>query len=107
MGRNGVETLPGKTERRLDGDRLYTPTYLEIPAEMKPVVARFDAEHVSTDGGTLLLKALDERLTLTEDLAACLPAQRDPRKVQHALRDLLRQRVFGLACGYEDCHDAA
>jgi hypothetical protein len=40
-------------------------------------------------------------------LAACLPAQRDPRKVQHALRDLLRQRVFGLAYGYEDCHDAA
>ena len=83
------------------------PLTLKFQQKMKPVVARFGAEHVSTDGGTLLLKALDERLTLTEDLAACLPAQRDPRKVQHALRDLLRQRVFGLACGYEDCHDAA
>ena len=74
---------------------------------MKPVVARFDAEHASTDGGALLLKALDERLTLTENVAACLPDRRDPRKVQHARRDLLRQRVFGLACGYEDGHDAA
>ena len=55
----------------------------------------------------VLLKALDERLALTEDVAACLPDRRDPRKVQHALRDLVRQRVFGLACGYEDGHDAA
>lgn len=80
---------------------------LKFQQKMKPVVARFDAAHASTDGGGILLKALDERLTLTEDLAACLPDRRDPRKVQHELRDLLRQRVFGLACGYEDGNDAA
>jgi hypothetical protein len=80
---------------------------LKFQQKMKPVVARFDAEYASTDGGALLLKALDERLTLTADLAACLPDRRDPRKVQHALRDLLCQRVFGLACGYEDGNDAA
>ena len=79
---------------------------LKFYQKMKPVVARFDAEHASTDGGVILLKALDERLTLTEDLAACLPNRRDQRKVQHELRDLLRQRVFGLACGYEDGNDA-
>ncbi len=55
------------------------------------MVARFDAEHASTDGGALLLKALDERLALTEDLAACLPDRRDHRNVQHELHDLLRQ----------------
>lgn len=80
---------------------------LKFQQKMKPVVARFDTEHASTDGGAILLKALDERLALTEDLAACLPDRRDPRKVQHALRDLVRQRVFGLACGYEDGNDAA
>jgi hypothetical protein len=80
---------------------------LKFQQKMKPVVACFDTEHASTDGGALLLKALDERLALTEDVAACLPDRRDPRKVQHALRDLVRQRVFGLACGYEDGHDAA
>lgn len=83
------------------------PLTLKFHQKMKPVVVRFDAAHASTDGRALLLKALDERLTLTEDLAACLLDQRDPRKVQHALRDLLCQRVFGLACRYEDCHDAA
>ena len=69
---------------------------LKFQQKMKPVVACFDTEHASTDGGALLLKALDERLALTENVAACLPDRRDPRKVQHALRDLLRQRVFGL-----------
>jgi hypothetical protein len=70
-------------------------------------VARFDQAHASTDGGVVLLKALDDRLQLTDKLAACLPDRRDPDKVRHAVRDLLRQRIFGLACGYEDGNDAA
>jgi Transposase DDE domain group 1 len=40
-------------------------------------------------------------------LAAYLPDRRDPDKVRYAVRDLLRQRIFGLACGYEDRPDAA
>jgi hypothetical protein len=53
------------------------------------------------------LKALDARLQLTDRLAACLPDRREPDKVRHAVRDPLRQRIFGLACGYEDSNDAA
>jgi hypothetical protein len=70
-------------------------------------VARFDQAYVRTDGGVVWRKALDDRLQLTDRLAACLPDRRDPDKVRHAVRDLLRQRVFGLACGYEDGNDAA
>jgi hypothetical protein len=70
-------------------------------------VARFDQAQASTDGGVVLLKALDDRLQMTDRLAACLPDRRDPDKVRHAVRDLLRQRIFGLACGYEDANDAA
>jgi Transposase DDE domain group 1 len=55
----------------------------------------------------VVLTALDDRLQLTDRLAACLPDRRDPDKVRHAVRDLLRQRIFGLACGYEDGNDAA
>jgi hypothetical protein len=73
----------------------------------RKTVARFDQAHASTDGGGVLLKALDERLHLTEGLAACLPDRRDPDKVRHTIQDLVRQRVFGLACGYEDGNDAA
>lgn len=73
----------------------------------KPLVAQFDQPHGSSDGGAVLLKACDERLRLTERLAACFRDERQPGKVVHTLQDLIRQRVFAIACGYADCNDAA
>ena len=79
----------------------------DFQRQRKPVVAKFDQAHASSDGGALLLKAVDERLGLTARVAACLTDPRQPGKVRHELIELLRQRVFGLACGYADCNDAA
>ncbi|MDF0665063.1 MAG: transposase [Nitrospira sp.] len=79
----------------------------EFYDKLKPVVARFDQAHASTDGGVLLLKALDDRLRLTDQLATCVVDCREPDKIRHTVRELLRQRIFGLACGYEDGNDAA
>ncbi len=79
----------------------------EFHDKLKPVVARFDQAQASTDGGAVLLKALDDRLRMTDHLARCLVDRRDPEKIRHSVRDLLRQRIFGLACGYEDANDAA
>jgi hypothetical protein len=73
----------------------------------KPVVAVFDTPHASSDGGAVLLKSLDTQLQLTKRLAACLGDGRQPGKVEHQTLELLRQRVFGLACGYADCNEAA
>src|SRR6266511_2677292 len=73
----------------------------------KPVVATFDMPHASADGGAVLLKSLDTQLQLTKRLAACVVDSRQPGKVQHQTLELVRQRVFGLACGYADCNDAA
>jgi len=73
----------------------------------QPIVARFDQAHASSEGGALLLKAIDERLGLTQRLAACLIDRRQPAKVEHELIELARQRVFGIACGYTDGNDAA
>ena len=73
----------------------------------KPVVARFDVPGASADGGAVLLKALDRQLGVTEAVASCLRDRRQPGKVQHAALDLVRQRIFGLACGYADGNDAA
>src|SRR6266511_3682374 len=63
--------------------------------------------HASADGGAVLLKSLDTQLQLTKRLAACVVDSRQPGKVQHQTLELVRQRVFGLACGYADCNDAA
>jgi len=80
---------------------------LRVHGISKPILATFDQPHASSDGGAILLKAVDDRLGLTWRLASALRDGRQPGKVAHPLRDLLRQRVFGLACGYADCNDAA
>ena len=72
----------------------------------KPVVVQFDQRDGSSDGGALLLKAADRRYGLTERLAACLNDERQAGKIDHQLRELLQQRVYGIACGYPDANDA-
>jgi len=76
----------------------------------KPVVAAFDQAHSSSDGGALLLKAIDEKLGLSEQLAACLRDRRQAGKVRHGLSELVEQRLFAIALGYpdgNDCNDLA
>lgn len=73
----------------------------------KSLVVRFDQHNGSSDGGAVLLKAIDLRLGLTERLAGCLRDRRDPNKVSHEIEELLAQRVFAIACGYPDANDAA
>jgi DNA-directed RNA polymerase subunit N (RpoN/RPB10) len=73
----------------------------------KVVVAKFDAEYTSSDGGAVLVKALDQELGVTEAVASCLQDGRQRGKVQHEVLELVRQRIFGLVCGYSDCNDAA
>jgi hypothetical protein len=73
----------------------------------KPARVSFDEPNATTDGGALLLKAVDERLGLTCRLADCLLERRESNKVRHRLVDLLRQRIFGIACGYSDTNDVA
>ena len=72
----------------------------------KPLVATFDQRHASSDGGAVLLPAAERRYGLIDGFARCLVDDRQPGKVQHTLRDLLGQRIFGLACGYPDANDA-
>jgi hypothetical protein len=73
----------------------------------KTVVAKLDMEHSSSEGGALLLKAVDDQLGLARRLAACIEDPRQPGKIRHEIGELLRQRTFGIACGYADANDAA
>jgi hypothetical protein len=72
----------------------------------KPVTIKFDQEHSSSDGGAILLKACDERLQLSERLASQILDTRQQGKVEHSIQDLVRQRLYAIACGYPDCNDA-
>jgi Transposase DDE domain group 1 len=71
----------------------------------RQVVARFDGGTITTDGGGLLLRETDRRLNLLPRLAACFVDRRDPQLIQHSVQELVSQRVYGLALGYEDLND--
>jgi hypothetical protein len=73
----------------------------------KEIVADFTGGRITSDGGGLLLREVDQRYTVSERLAACLHDSRDPERVTHDLSTLLRQRLFAIALGYEDANDAA
>lgn len=71
----------------------------------REVVASFDGGRISSDGGALLLREVDQRLNLIERFSACFDDYRAPEWIEHSVEDLLRQRIFGLALGYEDLND--
>lgn len=79
---------------------------IELQFQRRPLVVTCDAPQISSDGGGLLLRQVDERLGLTQQLAALLDDDRDPRRRRHERVEQVRQRVYQIALGYEDCNDA-
>lgn len=78
---------------------------LQLPL-CKKITANFDGGDVCSDGGLLLLRKADDRLGLSETIAQCIPDERRPDLVKHTLENLIRQRIYAIAAGYEDCNDA-
>lgn len=69
------------------------------------VVAEFSGERLTTEGGALLLRAADRKIGLLRRVASCFTDARDPQRIEHELSEMLVQRVYGLALGYEDLND--
>lgn len=88
----------------------HAPTTLCIPPielqfQRRRAVLIADADRVSSDGGVVLLRQLDERLGLTARLASQLGDRRDSSRIRHSRLEQLRQRVYQISMGYEDCND--
>jgi len=71
----------------------------------RQVVARFDGGTMSSDGGAVLLRETDRRLNLLPRLAACFADRRHPWLISHTVPEMVAQRVYALALGYEDLTD--
>ncbi len=81
-------------------------TTIELPDNgRRKVVASFDGGRMSSDGGAVILRAADRALKLTARMAACFSDHRNPTRCEHSLQDLIAQRLYGLALGYEDVND--
>lgn len=71
----------------------------------RKVQADFEGGEVSSDGGLLLLREVDQQLNIIDQFAQCFTDYRDPELVEHTLAELLGQRIYGIATGYEDLND--
>jgi hypothetical protein len=71
----------------------------------RKIVARFDGGTISSDGGAFLLRQTDQRLNLLPRLAECFLDGRNQNRIEHTIAEMLSQRVYGLALGYEDIND--
>jgi hypothetical protein len=66
----------------------------------------FEGGEITSDAGLLLIRQADNSLGLTEGLAGCVEDRRDSRYADHSMVELLRQRIYQVVAGYEDCNDA-
>jgi hypothetical protein len=99
----GLVVTPLETPRRFH----VAVQPLETPQNLggRELVWRFDGGDITSDGGVLALQKLEQRTGIVRRFAACFEDYRNPNYIEHPLMDLILQRVFGLALGYEDLND--
>src|SRR6266699_4714813 len=99
----GLVITPLETPRR------FNPLAQRLESSQKlggrELVWRFDGGDITSDGGALILRQLEERTGIVRRFAACVTDYRRPGLIEHPLLDLMMQRVFGLALGYQDLND--
>jgi len=71
----------------------------------KPIELSFTGEKISSDGGLLLLKELENQINIIRDFSSCIEDGRDQRYIDHTIESLVSQRVYQIAAGYEDAND--
>jgi hypothetical protein len=83
-----------------------TPLNLDLfPVSGKQVELSFSGDQISSDGGLLLLREVESQLCLIDRISSCITDDRDQRYTDHTIKEMLTQRVFQIAAGYEDCND--
>src|ERR1700741_122839 len=75
------------------------------PLKRREIRAQFDGGAISSDGGGLLLREVEKRIRILRQFAACFTDYRNADLIEHRVEELVAQRVYGLALGYEDLND--
>ncbi len=83
-----------------------TPNQLEFHAlGRREVVGKFDGGNITSDAGGLLLRETEKRIGIISGFARCFEDKRNPEAIEHTVGELVAQRIYGLALGYEDLND--
>jgi len=83
----------------------FAPGLNLFPIKGRHIELSYSGDRISSDGGLLLLRELDSQLNLLSSASNCIQDARDHRYIDHSIKELLTQRVFQIAAGYEDCND--
>src|SRR5258707_8813081 len=75
------------------------------PQKRREIRAQFDGGAITSDGGGLLLREVEKRVKILRQFAACFTDYRNPDLIEHGVEELVAQRIYGLALGYEDLND--
>src|SRR6202048_1527973 len=75
------------------------------PLKQREIRAQFDGGAITSDGGGLLLREVEKRIGMLRQFAACFTDYRNANLIEHTVEELVAQRVYGLALGYEDLND--
>src|SRR5437660_6756157 len=75
------------------------------PLKQREIRAQFDGGAITSDGGGLLLREVEKRIGILHQFAACFSDYRNADLIEHTVKELVAQRVYGLALGYEDLND--
>jgi hypothetical protein len=82
------------------------PFQLEFHAlGRRKVIGKFDGGNITSDAGGLLLRETEKKTGIVRQFAKCFKDLRDPHRIEHSVTELIAQRVYGLALGYEDLND--
>jgi hypothetical protein len=80
--------------------------FLEFhPLKQREVRGRFDGGTITSDAGGLLLREVEKRTGIIQQFAGCFRDHRQAERIEHGVEELVAQRVYGLALGYEDLND--
>ena len=71
----------------------------------RDIIAKFDGGSITSDGGAFLLREVEKRTHILQRLSHCFTDSRNPKLIEHTVEALIKQRVFGIAMGYEDLND--
>ena len=75
------------------------------PLHSRNVIAKFDGGNITSDVGAFLLREVEKRTHILKRFSNCFTDYRNPKRIEHTIEALIKQRVFGIAMGYEDLND--
>ena len=83
-----------------------TPILNLFPVEDKKIELTYSGDRISSDGGLLLVREVATQLGILDNISDCISDSRDQRYVHHTTKEMIAQRVYQIAAGYEDCNDS-